>query len=103
MEDNVKVYLGKVLDRLKKETKFEVRHRNVYWAYPYPKSNLSAAAPYYDKKIGLDYAGDFANYCREVYGLTNREIRYVWWEYYKWVVNEIAEKKPISRYNTSKG
>ncbi len=95
MEDNVKVYLGKVIERLKKETKFEVRERNVYWAYPYPKSNLSGTAPYYDKNIGLNYAGDFANYCREVYGLTNREISYVWDRYYEWLVNEVAEKSPI--------
>ena len=95
MEDKVKVYLGKVIERLKEETKFEVRHRNVYWSYPYPKSKLSATAPYYDKNIGLNYAGDFANYCRDVYGLTNREIHYVWEIYYEWLVNEIAEKNPI--------
>ena len=96
MEDNVKVYLGKVLERLKKGTPFEIRDGEVYWAFPYPQSNLSPAGPYHSNSTD----SHFYNHCRDVYGLTNREIRYVWDRYYEWLVNEIAEKKPISRYNT---
>jgi len=95
MEDKVKVYLGKVLDRIKKGTKFEVRDDGmVYWAYHYHQSLLSAAAPYHQ----LQYIDShFHIHCRGVYGLTNREIRYVWERYYEWLVNEIAEKRSISR------
>jgi hypothetical protein len=94
MEEKVKVYLGKVIERLKRGTQFEVRDDGmVYWAYPYHQSLLSAAAPYYNK----DLDGHFATHCREVYGLTNREIRYVWGRYYEWLVNEIIRKRSISR------
>jgi len=97
MNDKVKIYLGKVLDRLKDRTQFEVRDDGmVYWAYPYHHSLLSTAAPYYNKNLD----GHFATHCRDIYGLTNREIRYVWERYYEWLVNELSKRKPYSGQNT---
>tara|TARA_R110000824_G_scaffold187239_1_gene368495 strand:+ start:685 stop:987 length:303 start_codon:yes stop_codon:yes gene_type:complete len=98
MEDKVKIFLDKVLDRLKDRTNFEVRDDGkVYWAYPYHQSLLSAAAPYHSNSPD----GHFHNNCRDVYGLTNREIRYVWDRYYEWLVNELSKKKHPFLGNTS--
>ena len=92
MNDKVKIYLGKVLDRLKKQTQFENRSdsRMVYWSYPF-HDTLSTALPY--KYINNDIINSqFFKHCRDVYGLRSYEIRYVWDRYYEWISDELSKR-----------
>ena len=92
MNDKVKNFLEKVLDRLKKQTQFENRSdsRMVYWAYPF-HDTLSTALPY--RYINKDIKGShFFKHCRDVYGLKYHEIEYIWERYYEWISDEIYRR-----------
>ena len=63
-----KKFLDKVIEQLKRETKFESREDGLYWSYPFfPK--LTILKPYFtDNKNS-----HFYKHSRNVYGLKNEE------------------------------
>ena len=76
-----KKFLDKVIEQLKRETKFESREDGLYWSYPFsPK--LTILKPYFT----ANKDSHFYKHCRNVYGLKNEEeIQYVMGKYIVWL------------------
>ena len=72
MEDNVKKYLDRVVDRIVSETRINRYERRIYTPFnDVPWDNLYAQP----------FILDLYDHCEDVYGLNDDEMRYVWKEY----------------------
>ena len=70
-----KKYIDKVLDHLVRSTKIDYEKERIYFSfYPYPFY-------FYSSYTSLSLFSSFSKYCRNQFGLTEDEIRYVWKEY----------------------
>ena len=79
MKDNVKKYLDKVIDQIVSETTIDYRSGGKVDITLINKENNWLLTP----KISLVkyFYPHFSHHCKEVYGLNDDEIKYVWDEY----------------------
>jgi hypothetical protein len=72
-----KKYLDKILNYLVRGTKIDYEKERIYFSfYPYPFYFLDSFSPFY-----LSLFSSFSKYCRNQFGLTEKEVEYVWKEY----------------------
>jgi len=71
MENNQKIYLDKVVEFLVKGTKIDYDQKRIQ--YPFLPS-------------------PFSKYCKNVYGLTEDEVKYVWNQYKDIILDKITNK-----------
>ena len=81
MEDNEKVYLDKVVEFLVRDTIIDYEGKEI----KFPFSLSSSFSSFYV----LPSFSYFKKYCKDTYGLIDREIEYVWGEYKKIIVGKI--------------
>jgi|TARA_R110000796_G_scaffold15455_1_gene49177 hypothetical protein len=79
-------YLNKVVDQLVSETKLDYDNYMVLYPFSPPLSFhnsfhfLSLSSPYLSSFSSL-LLFDFVNHCKDVYGLNDEEVNYVWDRY----------------------
>ena len=80
-----KKFLHKVIDQLVSETTIDYEKERVYTPFSSPLSSYShvlflySRPPYfYSSRQFLSSVAPFPHHCRDVYGLTDEEIFYVW-------------------------
>ena len=70
-------FLDKVLDQLVRETTIDMDEGRIY-----PPTSLSLVSYFLlPFNISLSSSFSFTIHCRDVYGLNEQEIKYVWKEY----------------------
>lgn len=74
-------FLHRVIDQIVNET--EVDHNKGIIKFPF-KPYLTTTSPLWPY-------WSFADHCRDVYGLNNDEVKYVWKEYKNKIKNEIKK------------
>jgi len=86
MDTTKNAFLDKVTDKLVGETGIDYEKNVVYNSTLF----VSPTHPYFlTKKPPLAI---FSQHCRDIYGLTEPEIEYVWKEYRKIILNKINEE-----------
>ena len=75
MKDRNKIYLDKVIEYLVRDTEIDYGNGNITTPFPFPFSSTSFF------RYSLFLSSSFTSYCKEVYGLTEDEVKYVWKEY----------------------
>jgi len=85
-EDNA---LNKIVDQLVGESKIDYEENVVYPPYPSTHAPYNLYPPYY-----YDTPDLFTIHCRDIYGLTEPEIEYVWEEYKQIITDKIH--KPLN-------
>ena len=77
MEDNQNIYLDKVIEFLLRDTNIDYKNEKITTpsSFSFYFSSLFLLLPSF-----LPFS-TFSKYCKEVYGLTEQEIEYVWKEY----------------------
>jgi len=81
-----KKYLDKVVDQLVSETRIE--SNGFYTPFSSPPSS-----PYLSSSLLL-LPIFFSDHCRDIYGLNNEEINYVWEQYKNIIEDKIKNKNP---------
>jgi len=76
-----KRFLDKVVDQIVSETRIDYNELSptLYTPFPYPPHLIPPSSLY----------SSFTNHCRDVYGLNDDEVRYVWDEYIKIIRDKI--------------
>jgi len=82
-----KEYLNKVIDQLVSETRIDYNELSptLYTPFPYPPLILSFST---FSSLVLFYS--FSKHCKEVYGLNEDEVSYVWNEYKNIIKDKIS-------------
>ena len=90
--DNKK-YLDKVLDHLVKGTKIDYEKELLFFPFQPPSSFFfSLSFLLYNslsQPLIINHSFHFSNYCKNTFGLTEDEIKYVWNEYKKIILDKI--------------
>ena len=82
MEDNI--FLDKVIEFIVKDTKIDYDKGRVHLSFfPYP------FFPHHLTPL----FGSFSRYCKNVYGLTDKEIEYVWKEFLSIIKDKVENGK----------
>jgi hypothetical protein len=78
MEDKHKIYLDKVIEFLLRDTKIDYKNEKITTPSSF-SFYFSSLFLLFSTPLHLPF--HFSKYCKEVYGLTDQEIEYVWKEY----------------------
>ena len=83
MKDNQKIYLDKVIEYLVRDTKIYYDIDKIKFPfYSLPFSISSYFLPFiYYRFLSPQFTSLFSKYSKEVYGLTDQEIKYIWIKY----------------------
>ena len=82
-----KKYLYKVINQIARETRIYYKHKLIHAPFsPHGTSFPFDFSPSY-------FFPYFFKYCRNIYGLTEEETEYVWYEYKKIIKNKIKNRK----------
>ncbi len=82
-----KKYLDKVLDHLVRGTKINDEHEEVY-----PPYSLNLPPPI-SVTTFIIATTDFSRYCKNQFGLTQKEIKHLWPKYVRIILNKIRDGK----------
>ena len=82
-----KKYLDKVLDHLVRGTKINDEHGEVY-----PPYSLNLPPPI-SVTTFIIATTDFSRYCKNQFGLTQKEIKHLWPKYVRIILNKIRDGK----------
>ena len=76
MNDKENIYLDKVVEFLVRDTKIDFKGKEIFLPFSssFPHSSTLISFPFL-------FPPSFSKYSKEVYGLTDQEIEYVWKEY----------------------
>lgn len=80
MEDKEKIYLDKVIELLVSSTKMDYDKDKIKFPFYSPTLSFSLDPVI----LSLSHSSRpslFSEYCRDYYGLTEQEIKYVWGQY----------------------
>ena len=80
MEDNQNIYLDKVIEYLLRDTKIDFKNEKITTPSSFSFYFSSLFSPILSPPL-YHLLSSFSKYCKEVYGLTEQEIEYVWKEY----------------------
>ena len=85
MEDKQNIYLDKVIEYLVRDTKIDYENEKISTSFPFTKNS-----PWF---LHLEFPSLlFSSYSKEVYGLTDQEIDYVWDQYRTIIKDKINER-----------
>jgi len=81
-----KEYLNKVIDQIVSETRIDYNELSptLYTPFPYPPLIISFST--FPPRFLFS---SFTNHCKDVYGLNDGEIIYVWKKYVNSIINKI--------------
>ena len=86
-------FLHKVLDQLVYETRIDYGMEEI----SSPFSSFSYRSPHHLSLVSLSYLSTrffhFSNHCKDIYGLNEQEIEYVWKVYSDDIIYKIKEEK----------
>ena len=93
--DNKK-YLNKVLDHMVRGTEIDYDQEKIYFPF---STSLTLSTPYlrfspFFSLIFLPSPIAFSSYCKNQFGLTEDEIRYVWKIYKDIIKDKISKREP---------
>ena len=92
MKDNQNIYLDKVIEFLVRDTKIDFKGKEIFLPFRLLSSILSLSSlTSFLLLLDLCFLS-FSKYCKEVYGLTDQEIEYVWKEYKEIIKDKITNK-----------
>jgi len=90
MKDRQKIFLDRVVKLIVDDTGIDYDKGSIY--YPFFRYDLySPLSVFYS--LLLPRLPDFTNYCKERYGLTDEEIKYVWDQYKTFIKDKISNKE----------
>jgi hypothetical protein len=85
MKSNQKKYLDKVVGLIVRDTRIDYDQDRIYFPFlPFPYKSLSSPPLTFSFPLPSIY---FSDYCKDNYGLTEDEIKYVW-DQYKTIIKE---------------
>jgi len=101
MKDNQNTYLDKVVEFLVRDTKIDHVKRGIQYPYlshlspPHKPSyrELSLILPSNIFYLTQFISPSFSKYCRNVYGLTEDEIKYIWGEFITIIKDKVENGK----------
>ena len=79
-------FLDKVVSQILSETTIDYEKERVYTPFPFP---LLFSHPFLTITITTIIPSSFSKHCKEVYGLNEQEIEYVWEEYKRIIKDKI--------------
>ena len=82
-----KKYLHRVLDQIVSETKIDLDEKKVYFTFSPSPFFLFPDA--FFSPFSISYLPLFFDHCRDIYGLNDDEIDYVWDEYKEIILDKI--------------
>ena len=89
MKDNQNIYLNKVVEFLVRDTKMDYDKDKIQFPfYPFP-------CQFHKPPVTCDNpirSSSFSKYCKNVYGLTDQEIEYVWVKYKSIIKDKITNR-----------
>ena len=97
MENNI--FLDKVIEFLVRGTRIDYDKEEIQFPFPFfYKFSLSSPVPFsfLSRLLSLfsvPLSSSFPKYCKDVYGLTNQEIRYVWDQYKDIITDKIENER----------
>ncbi len=80
-------FLNKVVDHIVSETKVDYDKEEVYFPFLFSPSSFNYLPPL----VPRDSLFQFSNHCRDIYGLNEEEIEYIW-EEYREIIKDKIEK-----------
>ena len=91
MENNI--YLDKVIEFLVRDTIIDYDKQKIKFPFPFYYFS-SFRLPFFSLYFSPSRmsSSQFSDYCRDIYGLTDEEIKYVWNEYKKVITDKINER-----------
>ena len=93
MENNI--FLDKVVEFIVKDTKIDYDKRGIQFPFfiPSPSLLFFPSPPLSSRPFPLGSSSIlFSEYCKNVYGLTEQEIEYVWNQYRTTILDKISNK-----------
>ena len=92
MNNKQNIYLDKVIEFLVRDTKIDFKGKKIF--LPFRLLPLSTILSPRDFLLLLDLCFlSFSKYCKEVYGLTDQEMEYVWKEYKSIITDKIKNEQ----------
>ena len=90
MENKQKNYLDKVVGFLVRDTRIDYEKEEIQFPFPYYRSiSLRYSSLSFSSFPLPQFPSPFPKYCKNVYGLTNQEIGYVWDQYKDIITDKI--------------
>jgi len=91
MEDKQNIYLDKVIEYLLRDTNIDYKNEKITTPFSFssPSPLLFYSFPLFSFSLFLL----FSSYCKEVYGLTDEEMEYVWKEYKSIIKDKIKNEQ----------
>ena len=86
MENNI--YLDKVIEYIVRDTKIDYDKDEIQFPFFYSRFLMSRFS-IFSLSVRLKL---FSEYCKEVYGLTEDEVKYVWNQYKDIILDKITNK-----------
>jgi len=83
MNNKHNIYLDKVVEFLVRDTKIDFKGKEIFLPFPSPSYSSLLLS------LFSSFTSLFSKYCKEVYGLTDQEIEYVWKEYKEIIKDKI--------------
>ena len=90
MKDNQKKYLDKVVEFLVRGTRIDYEKDEIQ--FPFSLSSTFVLSYRLPSSYPPFFLLLFSKYCKDVYGLTDQEIEYVWNQYRTIILDKITNK-----------
>ena len=92
MEDNQKIYLDKVVEFLVRDTIINYDKDEIQFPFLFSSSIFPIFFPFLIPP-SLSFHPSFPKYCKDTYGLTEKEVEYVWNQYKDIITDKIENGK----------
>lgn len=91
MENKQRMYLDKVVEFLVRDTRIDYDKDEIQYPFPFllPPSHSLLLLLHPSYSI---FSSPFSKYCKNVYGLTEDEVKYVWNQYKDIILDKISNK-----------
>ena len=81
-----KKFLHRVIDQIVRETKLDYDEKKISFPFYHPSSPTTLFLPLHPFSPP---SPSFSGHCKDIYGLNEEEIKYVWNEYREIIYNKI--------------
>ena len=89
MKDKEKIYLDKVVGSIVRGTRIDYDNDKIHYPFPTLSSSFYSFLLHIQTTPPLRLLRSFTEYCKNTFGLTDDEIKYVWNQYRKILINKI--------------